>query len=77
MFINTAAEFPNPNDPVHKAAAAHKRKNRDIFRDLAGRAGARAPRYSWAQSSRSGSVAEPSASRRAARSRCSGSWCSG
>lgn len=24
MFINAAAEFPNPNDPVHQAAAAHK-----------------------------------------------------
>src|SRR5262245_61911776 len=23
MFMNTAAEFPNPHDPVHKAAAAH------------------------------------------------------
>src|SRR6185295_13685019 len=25
MFNNTAAEFPNPHDPVHKAAAAYKR----------------------------------------------------
>src|SRR5262245_20973084 len=29
MFINTAAEFPNPNDPIHQAAAEHKRKTRD------------------------------------------------
>jgi AcrR family transcriptional regulator len=35
QFINAAAEFPNPNDPVHKVAAEHKRKNRDYFRDLA------------------------------------------
>jgi AcrR family transcriptional regulator len=43
LFINTAAEFPNPNDPVHKAAAAHKRDNRDVARDLAAAAGARDP----------------------------------
>ncbi|MFW6059517.1 MAG: TetR/AcrR family transcriptional regulator [Phycisphaeraceae bacterium] len=43
MFINTAAEFPNPHDPVHQAAADHKRKTRDEFRNLARRAGARAP----------------------------------
>src|SRR5438034_2756008 len=35
MFINTAAEFPNPHDPVHQAAAAHKRRCRDDWRDLA------------------------------------------
>jgi hypothetical protein len=35
QFINAAAEFPNPNDPVHRVAAAHKRRNRDFFRDLA------------------------------------------
>lgn len=43
QFINTAAEFPNPNDPVHQAAAEHKRKTRDWFRDLAARAGAARP----------------------------------
>ncbi len=43
IFINTAAEFPNPHDPVHEAAAAHKRRNRDLFRDLAARAGVRDP----------------------------------
>jgi len=35
QFINAAAEFPNPHDPVHAVAAEHKRKNRDFFRDLA------------------------------------------
>ncbi len=40
MFINAAAEFPNPNDPVHRAAADYKRQTRDHFRDLAKRAGA-------------------------------------
>ncbi len=43
LFINSAAEFPNPHDPVHKAAAEHKRKNRDVARDLAAAAGARDP----------------------------------
>jgi AcrR family transcriptional regulator len=40
MFSNAAAEFPNPSDPVHKAAAANKRKSRDYRRDLARAAGA-------------------------------------
>jgi AcrR family transcriptional regulator len=40
QFINAAAEFPNPHDPVHSVAAEHKRKNRDFFRDLAAAAGA-------------------------------------
>ncbi len=39
QFINAAAEFPNPNDPVHEVAAEHKRMNRDFFRDLASAAG--------------------------------------
>ena len=43
QFINAAAEFPNPNDPVHAIAAEHKRKNRDYFRDLAAAAGADDP----------------------------------
>lgn len=43
LFINTAAEFPNPNDPVHQAAADHKRANRDGARDLAAAAGATDP----------------------------------
>lgn len=40
MFMNTAAEFPNPHDPVHQAAAAHRKRTRDHFRDLARAAGA-------------------------------------
>jgi AcrR family transcriptional regulator len=40
MFTNTAAEFPNPHDPVHQAAAAYKRKARDHWRNLAQSAGA-------------------------------------
>ena len=43
VFINTAAEFPNPHDPVHQAAAAHKRRTRDAFRDLAAQGGAADP----------------------------------
>jgi len=42
MFMNTAAEFPNPHDPVHQAAAAHRKRTRDHFRDLAQAAGAEA-----------------------------------
>lgn len=42
-FINAAAEFPNPHDPVHQVAAEHKRNNRDFFRDLAASAGAADP----------------------------------
>jgi AcrR family transcriptional regulator len=40
MFMNTAAEFPNPNDPVHQAAADFQRRARDHRRDLAKAAGA-------------------------------------
>jgi AcrR family transcriptional regulator len=40
MFMNTAAEFPNPHDPVHQAAAAYRRKARNHHRDLAKAAGA-------------------------------------
>lgn len=40
IFINAAAEFPDPSDPVHQAAAKHKRRNRDAWRDLAQAAGA-------------------------------------
>jgi AcrR family transcriptional regulator len=43
QFINAAAEFPNPHDPVHAVAAEHKRKNRDMSRDLARAAGAADP----------------------------------
>jgi AcrR family transcriptional regulator len=40
MFSNAAAEFPNPHDPVHQAAAANKRRSREQRRDLALAAGA-------------------------------------
>ena len=40
MFMNAAIEFPHPNDPVHQAAAAHKRAMRDAWRDTARKAGA-------------------------------------
>jgi AcrR family transcriptional regulator len=40
MFLNAAAEFPNPYDPVHQAAAEFKRRTRDQRRDLARAAGA-------------------------------------
>lgn len=43
LFINTAAEFPDPRDPVHQAAAEHKRRSRDLFRDLARQAGVADP----------------------------------
>jgi AcrR family transcriptional regulator len=35
QFINAAAEFPNPDDAIHRAATTHKRANRDWVRDLA------------------------------------------
>jgi AcrR family transcriptional regulator len=31
IFINAAAEFPDPRDPVHQAAARHKKRTRDQF----------------------------------------------
>lgn len=39
-FINAAAEFPNPHNPIHRAAARHKTANYEWFRELAERAGA-------------------------------------
>jgi AcrR family transcriptional regulator len=43
MFLNVASEFPNPNDPVHRAAAKHKVANWAMVRDLAAQAGAADP----------------------------------
>jgi AcrR family transcriptional regulator len=43
MFLNVASEFPNPHDPVHRAAAKHKLANWELVRDLARRAGDPAP----------------------------------
>ena len=39
IFTNAAAEFPNPNDPVHKAAAAYKKRSIEHWRNLAIAAG--------------------------------------
>ncbi|WP_158264809.1 TetR/AcrR family transcriptional regulator [Blastopirellula marina] len=43
LFLNVAAEFPNPRDPIHIAGAAHKLRSRETFRDLAIDAGAERP----------------------------------
>src|SRR5690606_20536784 len=43
IFINAAAEFPDPADPVHQAAAAHKRAAWQMICDWARRAGAKDP----------------------------------
>lgn len=43
LFINAAAEFPNPADPVHQAAAEHKKATRQWFVRLATRAGIAEP----------------------------------
>ena len=43
IFVNVAAEFPLPHDPIHKAAADHKRQMEAILRDVALRAGASDP----------------------------------
>lgn len=45
MFINAAAEFPDPRDPVHQVAAEHKKRSRDWYRDLAKQAGANDPEH--------------------------------
>lgn len=39
MFTNVALEFPNPNDPVHRAAAEYKQKGRSTYLALAQEAG--------------------------------------
>ena len=43
IFINAAAEYPNPHDPVHQAAAEHKRKFWSWVHDLAQQARATDP----------------------------------
>lgn len=43
LFINTAAEFPNPQDPVHQAATRHKQRTRDDVREIAQQGGATDP----------------------------------
>lgn len=42
-FINAVAEFPNPHDPIHRAAARHKHANYEWFLELAEGAGMCAP----------------------------------
>ena len=39
-FINATAEYGRPDDPVHQAAAEHKRQLRDYIRQIAEDAGA-------------------------------------
>jgi AcrR family transcriptional regulator len=43
QFINAAAEFPSPNDPVHQEAARHKFATRKLLLDTATAAGATDP----------------------------------
>ena len=43
MFINASAEFADPADPIHAAAAEHKRLVCDYVRELATAAGAADP----------------------------------
>jgi AcrR family transcriptional regulator len=43
QFINAAAEFPLPNDPVHREAARHKLATRQLLRETAQAAGAAHP----------------------------------
>ena len=42
-FINASAEYGRPDDPVHQAAAEHKRLVRDYIRKIAAQAGAADP----------------------------------
>ena len=42
-FINASAEYGRPDDPVHRAAAEHKRLVRDYVRTIAAEAGAPNP----------------------------------
>ena len=43
MFINASAEFGDPGNPIHAAAAEHKRLILGYFRELARAAGAADP----------------------------------
>ncbi len=42
-FINASAEYGRPDDPIHRAAAEHKRLVRDYVRGIAAEAGAPDP----------------------------------
>ncbi|MEM7169338.1 MAG: TetR/AcrR family transcriptional regulator [Pseudomonadota bacterium] len=43
LFINAAAEYPTPSDPIHARAAAHKRRLYESLSELARQAGAKRP----------------------------------
>jgi len=43
MFINAAAEFADPGNPIHRLTAEHKILLRDYLKDLAVKAGATEP----------------------------------
>ena len=43
LFINAAAQYPNPNDPVHVIAARHGRNLGGLFAEMASEAGATQP----------------------------------
>lgn len=43
QFINAAAEFPSPHDPVHQEASRHKIATREWLREAAEKAGAEDP----------------------------------
>lgn len=43
LFIKAAAEFPELDHPIHRAAAEHKNDIRNVIRTLAAEAGARDP----------------------------------
>lgn len=43
LFINAGAQFPNPNDPIHKAAARHSENVHRAFEQFAREAGAERP----------------------------------
>ncbi|MEO1235916.1 MAG: TetR/AcrR family transcriptional regulator [Planctomycetota bacterium] len=42
-FLNAAIEFPSPNDPIHRAAAAHMDNSEKWLAELATQAGASEP----------------------------------
>ncbi|MDF1837424.1 MAG: TetR/AcrR family transcriptional regulator [Planctomycetota bacterium] len=44
VFVLASQEFPATRDPVHRAAAAHKRRMRKLYSRLAEEAGAKDPR---------------------------------
>ena len=43
IFINIAAEFPDPADPVHQAAARYKKEQHESWRTLAAELARRTP----------------------------------